>query len=87
MEKNGVDPLRVLFRFCFSKKKIFLYVMDFIICIVPLSLLFCFQEFSFCFPPSFIHSPCQTGSQPMSGHCYIFIIFQTKVNYKRILCK
>ena len=32
----------------------------------PLSLIY-FGRFSICNSALFIHSPCQTGSQPMSG--------------------
>ena len=53
---------RVLSRFCRHVKDSLGHFCK----VAPLSLN-CFGRFSICNSALFIHSPCQTGSQPMSG--------------------
>ena len=60
-------------------------VCKFFIFIVPLSFYrCCFGRFSF-HSTLFIHSPCQTGSQPMSGQYYKHMYRYNKDN-NRIQC-
>ena len=58
--KNGREPKQVLSHFCHFIEKDHSHFR-----IAPLSFN-CFGRFSFN-SALFIHSPCQTGSQPMSG--------------------
>ena len=53
---------RVLSHFCHHEKEIFGDLRK----VAPLNLIG-FGSFSFINSALFIHSPCQTGSQPMSG--------------------